>query len=670
MIVKFNSTRNRFEAEFTKAEFQVAYPVVKGAGFRFDGNAAPKVWYTAEKAIAANLREYIVPEDVALLDNVVAASITKQVSLKASRAEDSLAEIPAPAGLSYLPFQRAGIEYAMHRANTLVADEMGLGKTIQAIGVSNVDPTVRRVLIICPASLKLNWQREWQKWDIKGLTVGIVNAGEPLPATDVVIANYDIIGEDIVKKTKKGGTCTIKKLNTELHITWDLLIVDECHKVKNPKAVRTQYILGKKASKKKDKTSGKMVATEAIEPIPAKRRVFLTGTPICNRPVELWPLVEALDPAGLGRSFFGFASRYCGATQGRFGWDFKGASNLAELQDKLREVIMVRRLKADVLKELPAKRRQVVIVEPDSHGRELIEKEKQAWEKCQVNEGDAIALSELSKVRHEVALYKMPFVIEQVKDMLEDGGVDKLVVMAHHRDVVEGIQAAFENAVLVHGDVTLDARQAAVDRFQTDPTCQVFVGTIIAAGVGLTLTAASTVVFGELDWVPGNVTQSEDRCHRIGQKETVHVQHIILDESLDAKMINMVLDKQAVIDAALDKVPEPVEKEMPKVGLPEVVKADPKKPGTVVIKGQAISLTQEQISAIHAGLKMLRAKCDGAHDEDGMGFSGVDVQFGWSMAAALNLSLKQAAYGQKMIRKYQGQLPTELVQAAGVEPKQ
>lgn len=659
MVINYNTTKGRFESAWAFDEFKVAYPVVKGAGFKFDGNVNPKTWHTADLAIAAKLRTYMTPEALEALGDVQPAPDTKQSSLVASRAKDSLAEVPAPAGLSYLPFQKAGITYAMDRPSTLIADEMGLGKTIQAIGVSNTDPTARKILVICPASLKLNWRKEWSKWDVKGLTVDL--AGKTFPTTDVVIVNYDII----------------KKWHDRLAATtWDLLIVDECHKVKNPQAIRTQYILGKKAGKKK--VAGKMVPTEPISPIPAKRRVFLTGTPICNRPIELWPLVEALDPDGLGKSFFGFAKRYCNAVQNRFGWDFKGASNLDELQERLRSTIMVRRLKSAVLTDLPAKRRTVTVLEiEDAKGRELVEREKAAYDNLMLDEGDGVALADMSRVRHEVAVYKLPYVIKALEEKLEDDGLDKLVVMAHHRDVVEGLKAHFGDvATMVHGDVSLKDRDAAVERFQgtatkaQDPTCKLFIGTIQAAGVGLTLTIASTVVFAELDWVPGNVTQAEDRCHRIGQHDAVNVEHIVLDESLDAKLANTIIDKQVVIDAALDNAPKAkAPLEMPKVGLPEPV--DEKKAAVVTMKdGSQVTLTPEQIQAIHTGLQMLRGRCDGAVQEDGRGFSGLDVQFGWSLAAAPKLSPKMAAHGQKMIRKYQGQLPTELVLAAGVTPKE
>lgn len=681
MLIKFNTDRKRFEATSSYAERLTANPTLKGAGFAFDG--VNKLWHTAgyrepkpmqeQARIAAKLLLYCdgsaKTQLVSYLDDVVAVNAqalaveaAKVTSLVSSRAIDSDAVVPVPdridpstgKPMAYLPFQRAGIAYARGKQYVCIADEMGLGKTIQGIGISNDDPSIRSVLVVCPATPKINWRREWMKWCVKGLTVGVASP-KFVPQTDVVIINFDVI--------KRHHAALIAR-------TWDLLIIDESHKVKNPDAIRTQHILGKKATKRKDK-NGKMVPVPPVPEIPNKRTAFLTGTPILNRPVELWSMLEKADPTGLGKSLFGYAKRYCDAKQTKFGWDFSGASNLDELQERLRSTFLVRRLKADVLKDLPAKRRQVILIEPDAAGKKLIEKEKVAYENLQMNEGDCVMLAEMSAARKAVAIYKASFVIEHVQDMLEDDGLKKVIVFAHHKDVVDQLMTAFGSAaVKVDGRVTkTEDRQAAVDRFTNDPTCKVFVGSIQAAGVAITLTVASTVVFAELDWVPANVTQAEDRAHRIGQTEQVLVQHVLLDESLDSNMVSKVIEKQAICDAALDtvKVKEPVA--LPPVGEP--VKVEPKVVEVRTKAGvqQVVPLTPAQVAAVHQAMRLLRSRCDGAHEEDGKGFSGADVRFGWSLAAAPKLSPKQAIYGQRLVRKYQGQLGEEIVLAAGVELK-
>lgn len=204
-------------------------------------------------------------------------------------------------------------------------------------------------------------------------------------------------------------------------------------------------------------------------------------------------------------------------------------------------------------------------------------------------------------------------------------------------------------------------RQAAVDAFQGDPNVRVFIGSITAAGVGITLTASSHVVFAELDWVPGNLTQAEDRCHRIGQRESVLVQHLVLDGSLDARMAKILVRKQEIIDKALDIEPE--EKELAvKVMEFSPVESTPRKQ----IEKVAETLTAEQIEAIHDGLRTLASYCDGARALDGWGFSKVDAHIGKSLADCPRLTPKQAALGQRLVRKYRRQLGQEVLGAAGV----
>jgi len=331
-----------------------------------------------------------------------------------------------------------------------------------------------------------------------------------------------------------------------------------------------------------------MTNADRIPAIRAKRRVFLTGTPLVNRPIELWPIVRSLDPNGLGKSWRSYVTRYCAAHQTNYGWDVSGASNLDELQTKLRATFMVRRLKSEVLRDLPPKVRQVIACPADgmtqlvkaeaalfeAH-RAVIEKLQASVDELREQGGDAydaaverlrsatgVAFTEMSRVRLDLAVAKLPFVIEHLDAVVESTG--KVVVMCWHHEVADALLAHFGRAaVAVTGKVAIADRQAAVERFQTDPSCTVFVGTIKAAGVGLTLTAASTVVFAEQWWVPGDITQAEDRCHRIGQVNSVLVQHLVVDGSIDATQARVVVAKQEVIDAALDVGAKRIEAPVP-----------------------------------------------------------------------------------------------------------
>jgi SWI/SNF-related matrix-associated actin-dependent regulator 1 of chromatin subfamily A len=247
---------------------------------------------------------------------------------------------------------------------------------------------------------------------------------------------------------------------------------------------------------------------------------------------------------------------------------------------------MVRRLKKDVLLDLPAKRRQIIDL-PANGAETAVQAEKAAFraheEKINalkklareakktglaeykaavqaLRDGRAVAFGEISKYRHETAIAKIPAVIEHVTEMLES--VEKIIVFAHHHDVIDALMAAFgAQAVHLTGQDSQESRQAAVDRFQADPSCHIFVGSITAAGVGITLTAASTVIFAELDWVPGNLSQAEDRAHRIGQTDSVLVQHLVLDGSLDANMARTLVRKQEIISSALDADDAEIEEE-------------------------------------------------------------------------------------------------------------
>lgn len=589
-------------------------------------------------------------------------------AIAASKATDADIVIPAPAGLDYLPYQRAGIAYAAAHESVLIGDEMGLGKTIQAIGLWNADPTLAKVLVVCPASLRLNWQREWAKWATRPARIKIVNGGKPgdMPAAgsyDILIVNYDVAG---------------KHRDALAAVAWDLLVCDEAHLMKNPDTARTKAILGH---------APRGVVKQ--KPLAARRRAFLTGTPIVNRPVELWPMLTVLDPAGLGKNFFAYAKRYCGATHNGYGWDFNGASNLEELQRKLREKFMVRRLKADVLKELPAKRRQIIEIPANGAGA-AVAAEKAAWAsyadylaeleeriaeaeaegrddlddlRAEYGRAKSAAFTEMSQIRHDTAVAKIPYVCEHLETALESGPV---VVFAHHKDVVTAIANKFgARAVTLTGETPMAARQQAVDDFQAGKV-DLFVGNIQAAGVGITLTKSAHVVFAELDWVPGNMTQCEDRCHRIGQTESVLVQHLVLEDSLDAEMARKLIAKQEVIDRALDRDLPPQA-----AGNPAATVAVAAAPRDAVITvktdprdAAAAKLTPAQIAAVHNGLQMLAGVCDGARELDGAGFNKIDAGYGHRLAALPGLTPRQAVTGLKMVNRYRSQLPAGLVAAA------
>jgi SWI/SNF-related matrix-associated actin-dependent regulator 1 of chromatin subfamily A len=633
--------------------------IPKGAGFQFRPEGKEPVprfaiWFTDDPSIAVALIKYATPKAKARL---IKMEEEQTASRKASRAVKSDIHVPVPDGLEYRPFQLAGIEFALGRPNTLFGDEMGLGKTMQAIGVINAQGAIIRTLVVCPATLKLNWKNELEKWLVRQpQTVEVAYANKPFPRASTVIINFDILG--------RMCKCEDKVVSPEcpLHSeTWGVLIVDECHFVKNPKTQRSK----------------------AVKAIKAKQRLYLTGTPIVNRPVELWPIISVLDPDTFNH-FWTFAKRYCNARNNGFGWDLKGSSNLPELQQKLRSSIMVRRLKSEVLKELPPKVRQVIeipyegkAVKAEGKAMAAVEDKlatlKVAVELAKASDdpeeyaaavkalraGFMVAFTEMAQVRHDTAVAKIPYVIEHIKSALE--AEHKVVCFVHHHDVADALMEEFKGqAVELTGRTSQVKRQENIDSFQNDKRVRVFVGSIQAAGVGITLTAASHVIFAELDWVPGNVTQAEDRLHRIGQRGSVLVQHLVLEGSIDAAIAKTMVEKQAVIDRALDSKDRAEVKAEPVLPIPQSTGSTSRKR----IAEEAEKLTPTQVEAVHAALKYLTSlDSDRAAILNAAGFSKIDSDIGHSLAATARLSPRQAALGKRIVTKYRRQLEPGLVAA-------
>ena len=399
--------------------------------------------------------------------------------------------------MSLMPFQQGAMAWLSTRTAAFLALEQGLGKTV----VSSCDIQAPAV-VVCPASMKYAWAAELRTWR-PDLSVQVIrNSKDQANGSDVTIVNYDILD----------------RLDLPVPRT---LVADESHYAKNHKAKRTRSLV-------------KLIKT-------SKRVRLLSGTPIVNRPIEIWPLLYAIGGTKLG--YFEFGMRYCAGWRTPWDtYDFSGASRTDEL-NQLLEPVMLRLTKAQVLPELPEKSFRVVELDLPTDKREkqfnIQEIEKHP---------DPVAFEAMPDILHMNALRKLPMAIQHIQDALESSA--KVVVFAHHTDIVDGLLsglAAF-NPVRVVGADKPEARQAAVVRFQTDPQCRVFVGNIKAAGVGLTLTAASHVIFVESSWTPSDIQQCADRCHRIGQKNSVLVEILTIHKSIDAHMLHSALRKMDVIN--------------------------------------------------------------------------------------------------------------------------
>jgi len=409
------------------------------------------------------------------------------------------------------PFQKAGVLYLIEKGRVLLADEMGLGKTIQAIAAV-VYQKAFPCLVICPASLKYNWQREvFQATDC---SCYVVNGKNGVREADFVIINYDLLN----------------KYKDILHrVPFQALIVDESHYIKNPRAQRTKAVL------------------ELAQTIRSRngKIYLLTGTPILNRPVELLPQLKALGVLEkIAKKEWDYLKRYCGAYQDRYGWHFDGASHVQELQEKLRAACMIRREKKDVLSELPEKVRNVQYLKV--HDTEYEELEKKFERETDINK----KLGYISRLYTAAGKAKIPDAIEWVENFFENYPGKKLVVFAYHVEVQNGIYEELRRkgykVVKLTSEMSSEARHEAVRRFQEDPAVQIIVVSLRAGGEGITLTAADTVLFVEPYWVPAILTQAEDRLHRISQRSTVMVYYLLATNTIDMAVWSVASEKEQI----------------------------------------------------------------------------------------------------------------------------
>lgn len=395
------------------------------------------------------------------------------------------------------------------------------GKTVQALAWLRLHPENRPAIIVCPASLKLNWEREAKKWLTENEKIHVVNGKGWKNNQTIYIINYDILKKHYEHLTS---------------IDAKVIILDESHYVKNSKAQRTK------------------LATEISRKIP--NRILLTGTPVLNRPVELWQQLNILDP-NTWNNFFSYGVRYCNGQRTMWGWDFSGASNIEELNEKLK-TIMVRRTKAQVLKELPDKRYSSVVV-PISNRQEYTQAESQFLSYIRKIKGDeavmkakrAEMLTKIEALKQLSARGKMKAIFDWIDNFIESG--EKLVIFANHTEIINNLYEKYKDiAVKLTGADSQEARQKAVDDFQNKSEIKIFIGNIKASGVGITLTASSNVAFIELPWTPSELQQATDRLHRIGQKSAVNVYYLLGENTIDEKIAKLLEEKASIVDAVID----------------------------------------------------------------------------------------------------------------------
>lgn len=454
-------------------------------------------------------------------------------------------KLTVPSGRDYLPYQKAGIAYAKNKGDVLIGDEPGLGKTIQALGVINQNKGSRN-LIICPASIRLNWEREIQKWSMLGYNniTRVASINNIFTSSRGVshTSDFNVVSYDLLTRS------------AELHkalceVDWDNIVIDECHYLKTTDAKRTQAIFG---TAKGD--YAKNFITKK-----AKVVLGLTGTPLPNRPRECYTVTRALCWEAIDyMSYDAFCYRFNPSKKIDYNAVLEKKGRLPELQARLRTNFMIRRLKKDVLKDLPDKVYELTYIEPNGAIKDVLSRERLLnFSIDDLKNPFSEIWGMVSTVRREMGEAKVPRVIEHVKYLLDIVEVPKIVLFAHHKSVMNALVEGLKNygVVQVRGGVSSVAKNNSVKQFVNDKNTRIFLGQLDAAGFGIDglQDVCDHVVFAEPAWVPGTNEQAVDRCHRIGQHNNVIAQFLIVEGSLDERVLAAVFDKAHGIHQVLDE---------------------------------------------------------------------------------------------------------------------
>lgn len=464
------------------------------------------------------------------------------------------------------PFQEKGVAYCRSKRKVIIGDQPGLGKTSQAIAAVH-SLKAFPCLIICPATLKLNWQKEWM--EVAGrrsmiLQDSVKNTWHQYYKTgmvDVFITNYESLKKFFVEQgwsKPKDGPFRMNQIPFKETINlFKTIVVDESHKIKDGTTQQTKFVMGI---------------------CKGKENVFLlTGTPVVNKPKDLIAQLHAIDrlkevvehiPQPVDRhgklsdasGYNRFINRYCGGGQ--------GATNLKELNSRLTMNCFYRREKSEVLKDLPAKMRQVVLCEI-ANRTEYLKAETQFVDYLKSVKGCTDA-EVRKKLRGEVmvkmgilkqisARGKMNEVKEYVDEIVESG--EKIILFCHLKEIAHQLRQFYPGCVSITGDDSTEVRQQSVTRFQNDPKVQVIICSIKAAGVGITLTASSRVAFIEFPWTFADCEQCEDRAHRIGQKDSVQCSYFLGENTIDRYCYELIQKKKSMmqeVTGASDDVQEEI----------------------------------------------------------------------------------------------------------------
>ncbi|XP_072300496.1 SWI/SNF-related matrix-associated actin-dependent regulator of chromatin subfamily A-like protein 1 [Eucyclogobius newberryi] len=434
--------------------------------------------------------------------------------------EADLSNIDPTLASSLMPFQRLGVNFAVWKeGRLLLADDMGLGKTIQAICIAAYYKSEWPLLVVAPSSVRFTWAEAFKRWlpSVRPESINVVvKAKDNVRSGLINIISYDLLSR--IDKQHPGNP-------------FKVLIMDESHFLKNIKTARCKAALPLLKA--------------------AKRVVLLSGTPAMSRPAELYTQILAVRPTLFPR-FHDFGSRYCAAKQMNWGWDYSGSSNLGELKLLLEECLMLRRLKSEVLSQLPAKQRKVVTITIDGINTRTKAALSAAAKELAKGHGNKTEEKEALLVFYNyTAEAKLQAIMEYITDMLECGR-EKFLVFAHHKLVLDHITVELTKKnvsyIRIDGATPSADRQLLCEKFQHSTKSYVAVLSVTAANMGLTLHAADLVIFAELFWNPGVLLQAEDRVHRIGQTCNVNIHYLVAKGTADDHLWPLIQEKMNVLE--------------------------------------------------------------------------------------------------------------------------
>lgn len=539
-VFVFRLDRGRSEFERIdvggKAVFLSQVPTSSGFLQRIvvEGHRLNTIWSSNDAGAALRLTGAL-GDRVSVSDDAEAAiGVLSSMSAIAQRSDVELEEIRNAYNYKLFPFQRVGVKFGIEAIKTrgyvLIADEMGLGKTAQALNIVLRMPELKRVLIVCQSSQVYSWESEIKKW----FSVNDTRFASPamFNSTGYELKHGAINFYEYPSRKIKGAPITIvtygmlqKKVvaNEIIDAEFDIAILDECHSIKNRESAQSKN------------------AVYMCSRIP--RKILMTGTPL-DRPEHIFTLLQAMGGQTLAGTWAHFKKKY------------SGAAGSAEISDRLRrDSVMIRRLKKDVGLELPEITSKVTIIDA-AGGKDwssVVDRVSSTMDAAGNPYAfvdsvitEYIPFEEIARERSDAAKRKVPHIASRVKEIL-DGGVDKIVVFYHHKELGAAMLKEFPDAVVIDGSVSAKERGKAVEKFQSSDS-RVFLGSVTAAGTGITLTAANYVLFAEMDWRETTMRQARDRIHRIGQGRSCTVEILLVNRSIDMMVYTIASKKSEIID--------------------------------------------------------------------------------------------------------------------------